>query len=289
MRYLTAGFLIMLGVVACERMPSTTDNLADVSPAATGLEQEDLGPSIPPLEITPAPPAPSMDAGLFLDQAEELRRSGDLAGARDQLQQLANNGLSDDSLLAVLGDINLELLLTPAPAPEKIEYQVVPGDSLSKIAQTHHTTVALIKKSNHLSTDLIRVDQRLRIFTGSFSLTVSKKDNTLTLMNQGKFFKRYRVGTGEYSKTPVGQFKITSRISEPTWYRGDRDIPYGDQENILGTHWLGLDIPGYGIHGTWDDTLIGKQATAGCVRLRNADIEELYTILPLGTPVTIQE
>ena len=62
-----------------------------------------------------------------------------------------------------------------------------------------------------------------------------------------------------------------------------RPFPYGDPENILGTHWLGLNVPGYGIHGTWDTNSIGKQATAGCIRLLNDDIAELYTILPVGT------
>jgi lipoprotein-anchoring transpeptidase ErfK/SrfK len=32
---------------------------------------------------------------------------------------------------------------------------------------------------------------------------------------------------------------------------------------------------------------IGQQITQGCVRMKNAEVEELYTILPLGTEVTI--
>ena len=73
-------------------------------------------------------------------------------------------------------------------------------------------------------------------------------------------------------------------------------IPYGDPANILGTHWLALEptgdtprVSGYGIHGTWDDTSIGKQSSAGCVRMRNSDVEELYVLLPRGTPVLIVE
>ena len=58
---------------------------------------------------------------------------------------------------------------------------------------------------------------------------------------------------------------------------------------MLGTHWLSLDLPGYGIHGTWEPDTVGKQESAGCIRLVNADIEELYTLLPVGTPVVIQE
>jgi lipoprotein-anchoring transpeptidase ErfK/SrfK len=119
---------------------------------------------------------------------------------------------------------------------------------------------------------------------------VSKTANLLTVTDNGKFFKRYRVGTGQFSKTPVGEFKITSRIKNPPWYRADgKTIPYGDPENILGTHWLGLNVPGYGIHGTWETNSIGRQSSAGCIRLLNDDIAELYVMLPVDTPVTIHD
>ncbi|MBM3248214.1 MAG: L,D-transpeptidase, partial [Candidatus Omnitrophica bacterium] len=55
----------------------------------------------------------------------------------------------------------------------------------------------------------------------------------------------------------------------------------------LGTRWMGFDIPEYGIHGTTEPESIGKQATKGCVRMINKDVEELYSILPVGTEVTI--
>ena len=70
-----------------------------------------------------------------------------------------------------------------------------------------------------------------------------------------------------------------------------------DPKNPIGERWIGLQgttpdtakFTGYGIHGTWDNSSIGKQATAGCIRLVNDDVAELFTMLPLGTPVTIRE
>ena len=50
---------------------------------------------------------------------------------------------------------------------------------------------------------------------------------------------------------------------------------------------MGLDKKGYGIHGSVDPSDIGKYVTAGCVRLANPDVEELFAILPVGTDVTI--
>ena len=153
--------------------------------------------------------------------------------------------------------------------------------------------VALIAKANNVQGANIRVGETLRLIDGNahvFALAVSKSRNDLVVTLDGQFFKRYRVSTGENAKTPVGTFKIVDKIAQPAWHKpGGKAIPYGDPENLLGTHWLALDLPGYGLHGTWEPDSIGKQTSAGCVRLLNGDIEELYTILPKGTLVTITE
>ena len=256
-------------------------------------------PSTPPAPAEPATnkaavaatavPTESPDAGT-LERARALKDEGKLADARAALQTLGDNLAVSDKALDLLGEIDMLILFSPAPAPEKVDYTIVAGDSLGKLAKQFGTTVELIKKSNNLTRDVIRLGDRLRVYQPHFAVTVSKSANVLTLTDNGKFFKRYRVGTGQFSKTPVGAFKITSRITNPEWHRPDgKMIAYGDPENILGTHWLGLDAQGYGLHGTWDTNSIGKSATAGCIRLRNDDIAELYTILPVGTPVTIRD
>lgn len=66
--------------------------------------------------------------------------------------------------------------------------------------------------------------------------------------------------------------------------------PYGTTQRrylgVLGTRRLELG-DGYGIHGTDHPESIGKAASHGCVRLRNEDIEKLYDMVPVGTPVFI--
>lgn len=66
--------------------------------------------------------------------------------------------------------------------------------------------------------------------------------------------------------------------------------PYGVNQRrytgVLGTRRLELG-DGYGIHGTNDPASIGHAASHGCVRLRNEDIERLYDMVPVGTPVYI--
>lgn len=249
----------------------------------------------PPRPSPAAPPAgtPTVNHRAALDEAKALLGQDRPGDARERLEALLAAPLDPASRTEaeeLLGQAFIALVLTPRPMREKTDYTVQPGDSLEKIARKNGTTVELIRKGNQLAGSMIRADQRLRILNGSFRATVDKSDNTLTLFLNDRFFKRYRVGTGQYSKTPTGSFKVTDKIAQPTWWRPDgKSIPYGDPENLLGTHWLALDVRGYGIHGTWEPDTIGKQASAGCVRLLNEDVEQLFTLLPIGTPVTIEE
>jgi lipoprotein-anchoring transpeptidase ErfK/SrfK len=129
----------------------------------------------------------------------------------------------------------------------------------------------------------------LRVFTGAISMVVDKSLNTLTLQVNGEVVKVYVVGTGKEGSTPVGQFKIMNKIANPPWHHEGKVYPYGDAENILGTRWMGFDFKGYGIHGTTQPDSVGSQSSAGCVRLRNEEVEELYQIVPVGTIVTVVE
>lgn len=116
---------------------------------------------------------------------------------------------------------------------------------------------------------------------------MDKSQNILLLKAGDTVFKTYNVATGANNSTPSGTFKIVEKIPNPPWYKPGEVIPPGSPKNILGTRWLGLNKPGYGIHGTTDPKSIGTQATAGCIRMTNQDVEELYNIVPVGVEVTI--
>ena len=235
----------------------------------------------------------SIDRGLsLLTAATQLQKEDKLLEARDKAYEVlstSSNKAAISGAEALLSDVNVQLVLSPRPMPEKVEYTIQPGDSINALARKFGTTVEVVQKGNRVTSAVIRPGDRLRIYTGKFSIQVSKKDNTLVLLANDKFFKRYAVGTGEYGKTPVGTFTIRDRVPQPTWWKDGKAIPYGDTNNVLGTHWLALDVPGYGIHGTWQPDTIGKQASAGCIRLVNTEVEELFTLVPVGTPVTITE
>lgn len=120
----------------------------------------------------------------------------------------------------------------------------------------------------------------------------------MELRVNGRFFKRYLVGTGKFGKTPGGSYLIEIKIKNPPWTRpaDKKIIPFGDPENVLGTRWMSIKadegtepIDGYGIHGTIEPETVGKQSSDGCIRLINSEVEELYAIVPEGTQVTITE
>lgn len=250
---------------------------------------------------TPVEAETKVTASSLSEAADALLAEGKKDKAREQfIAALAANPAEPlkRSIEKKLGALSVELIRLPWPMAEKQVVLVQEGDSVRALAKKYGTTVELIAKGNELKRpDVIRPGQQLKIFSGKMEITVSKSRNDLLVTAGGRFFKRYRVGTGRYDKTPVGTFVITERIPEPPWWRDDgRTVPFGDKENILGTRWMAIratgntpEIKGYGIHGTWDTNSIGKAESAGCIRLKNEDVEELFELVPIGTPVAIEE
>jgi lipoprotein-anchoring transpeptidase ErfK/SrfK len=64
-------------------------------------------------------------------------------------------------------------------------------------------------------------------------------------------------------------------------------IPPGPR-NPVGLAWVGLSLPGYGMHGTPKPELIGKTGSHGCFRLTNWDAVRLAHMVFVGTPVTFR-
>lgn len=109
-----------------------------------------------------------------------------------------------------------------------------------------------------------------------YRITVDTNAQTITLYQNGKVIKSYPVATGApTTPTPLGDWRIIQKLMNPG--------------GAFGTRWMKLSIPwgGYGIHGTDNPASIGKASSHGCIRMFNEDIEELYDIVPLGTPVRI--
>ncbi len=176
------------------------------------------------------------------------------------------------------------------PDAQTTQYEVKKGDNLTRIAKIHHVTPGLIRKVNGLPGDRLSVGEKLRIPAYALSVTIDKSDNTLVLKGGESVLKTYTVSTGaQATPTPVGTFQVTDKLENPTWYKAGAVIPPGSSDNQLGTRWLGISAKGYGIHGTTEPEKLGLPVSAGCIRMKNEDVEELYSLVPPGAAVTIQE
>ena len=205
---------------------------------------------------------------------------------RKLLEQFPNSSLVTTTQTR-LGNVNVALLLSPTVTDRDVVHQVRPGDTLGRIAAARGTTVEFIKRANGLKTDVIRPGQQLKIPKGRFGIVIDKSQNQLLLTEENQFLKTYLVATGKDNSTPVGTFRIVNKLPNPVWYKQGAVVPSESPDNILGTRWMGIDKEGYGIHGSIDPTALGQHVTAGCVRMSNSDVEELYAIVPVGTEVTI--
>jgi lipoprotein-anchoring transpeptidase ErfK/SrfK len=127
---------------------------------------------------------------------------------------------------------------------------------------------------------------------GSIKIVISERK--LYLYSEGKVVKTYGVAVGmpQYP-TPKGDFSIISKVYHPTWTpppspwaAGAEPVPPGP-DNPLGTRWIGLSTPSVGIHGTPQDYSIGSAASHGCIRMHIPEVEALFEMVYVGTPVSI--
>jgi len=273
------------------------DNPGDNTAKETAVP-EGLAPAPAAMATTPSTASPAYLPGTraLVADARSAIEAGQLTEAQATLNKIVAKH-PDPEAIEMLGKVNMQLLKAPLMMPGKEYYVIQSGDYLQKIAKKYNTTVALLKTMNGLESDTIRLGDRLLVFNGNFSIRVSKSRNELDLLLAGKVFKRYSVGTGKFGKTPAVEFSIIDKIIEPPWTRpsDNRQIEYGDPENVLGSRWMAIkstdhpELTGFGIHGTWERDSIGKQSSAGCIRMLNEDVEELFDLVPRKTSVIIVE
>ena len=97
---------------------------------------------------------------------------------------------------------------------------------------------------------------------------------------------------------PQGELKITSYIPNPNYTYTPDFVPPGkkaskyvlpDGPNCpVGVAWMGLNLPGYGIHGTPRPESIGNAESHGCFRLANWNAARLFAMCQSGTRVIVE-
>jgi lipoprotein-anchoring transpeptidase ErfK/SrfK len=102
----------------------------------------------------------------------------------------------------------------------------------------------------------------------------------------------YRVGLGRDDRTPRRTFNVLVKQENPAWfYAGPHDsLRRSGGTSSARAGWASTASPARpasGIHGTSLPESIGKNESMGCVRMRNAEVEELFDLVPRGAQVTI--
>jgi len=135
------------------------------------------------------------------------------------------------------------------------------------------------------------------------NIVVNKTLHTITFYDYvKKSITTYPVGTGRIDKpTKEGDLHIARKYIDPTWnplnpedYEGQYGKgwpkpPYTQNHlNPLGTRFMALSWEDYGIHGTKEPSLIGRNVSSGCVRMNIPDVEMLFPMVSVGAKVTIK-
>jgi hypothetical protein len=118
-------------------------------------------------------------------------------------------------------------------------------------------------------------------------IVVSLQDRKLALVENGQIKKVYTVAVGKPSTpSPTGTYTIARRVRNPTYSHDGKTVLPGPG-NPVGTRWMGLNVKGYGIHGTNEPKSIGKAASHGCIRMARKDLEEMYEMVDVGDTVEL--
>lgn len=226
-----------------------------------------------------------------------IARIYDKENNSEKAKEICNRILENSTVWEVIAEakdyitkMNNRTLWTPELDEFSELYVVQRGDVPLTIAKKYKTTAYYIEEANHIRGQ-IHPGKRLKVPKEPLYVVVNKDKCRLSLYTEsGKFFKWYPVGVGEQSwKTPAGEYKIINKEIDPVWYKpGGGVIPRGDPENALGVRWMGIGNS-LGIHGTNAPETIGFKKSAGCIRMFNEDVIELYKLITYGSRVVIEE
>lgn len=179
----------------------------------------------------------------------------------------------------------------------QMRYEVKTGDTLGSIAARFGVARASVIEMNTLAAPFaVAAGQTLMI--DNTHIAVANRAVTITInipqrllvLAEGEHVRAFPVTVGRRTwPTPVGAFTILSKETDPVW-----DVPSSIQRemaqqgkavitkmaaspsNPLGRHWLGLSLPGLGIHGTNAPSSIYAFASHGCIRMHPDDVAELF-------------
>jgi len=184
-----------------------------------------------------------------------------------------------------------ELVVVPADHGRKLRDNLLTKQLKAAVlnADADHTIAA---RTNSVKPEVVGSEVAAEYPT---YLTLDRSAYTLRFWKNLKLAKTYTVAVGQVGlETPEGLYAIQDKQENPTWNVPESDwagslagqsIPPGPS-NPLKARWMGI-YEGAGIHGTEETSSLGSAASHGCVRMAVPDVEELYDLVDVGTPIYI--
>lgn len=240
-------------------------------------------------EEPPTPPDPGIK---YYAEALALVRDGQLAEGKDLMEQLMRVFPDSNRVpycRQVIGEMNMDRLLSRLPVEGKLEYVVKPGDALSAIAKRNRTTISYMRQVNTMQNLMIHPGDRFVLYPLEFDSEIDVEKGELTLLRSGKFFKSYQAevhGLPEGLSSPR-KMMVSGRGA---WIDGAR-IPETD-ERLLDAHkWVECTRKRSPIRlvlasASASDEL-REQFEAGFF-FADSDMEEIYTVLRTGLLVSLK-
>lgn len=260
------------------------------SPPPASVNQESPGPSaprpLPAAEPKAQPVVDSLDTELAAIDAQLAAQ--EYLPAHKQLSKIYWERPADRAAIQSRLDSTANIIFFQ-PQPHFIEpYVIQAGDRMEAIAKKYKLSWEYVAQLNRTQPTRIQVGKRLKLLKGPFGAAVDLQEFALTVHLQGYYVKRYDVGIGKDGSSPLGKFPVLNKVANPQYTDPDGKVIDGeDPQNPLGKRWIDLGNS-YGIHGTIEPDSIGKAASAGCIRLRDQDILEVYNFLVIGSEVTLR-
>lgn len=222
------------------------------------------------------------------DAAVGLLKEGELVSARDRmlyLMQYFPESATCREAKRIVGEVNMDLLLSRVPMPGKAEHTVRRGEALITIASRSQTTIDYIMRANGKTSEYIFPDEVLIVFPLDFRAEIDLKARTLTLFRGEDFFKEYAIVDDHLPadlKAPVS----TSVGERVAWYR-DKPVNFIDPNYMGCAKWLRTGRMGLFIRQADPVSDGTAESRPYGVMIANADLEEVYTVLRVGSKVDL--
>ncbi|PYK37401.1 MAG: hypothetical protein DME49_11795 [Verrucomicrobia bacterium] len=241
-------------------------------------------------DVTPAP-TPDISLPEF-QAAAKLRQEDKLTEARDALSAFIQKYPTDlhaEEAKDLLGEVNIDILLSRTPSPEKTDYVVKSGDVLAVISRRLKTTPELIMRMNNLSGTMLHIGEHLLISHPDFAIVIQRKAKLVVLLNHGAFFKQYHVR--EEKLSPKQPAKVTTKVAETMAWRDGKRVGFGTKEFLGSTRWIRLGAAAYTLYSVADSAHpeVTQPPPPQGLGLDATDLEELSGLVNSRTPVTITD